>query len=243
MGNEAGRSLQEAEKLLARFKELPHPLPKSIKIHIESVSRRLLEHFRDTAECRYFNAFYHLSKEVFHAYAFRHIAKMGASLDPEEMSNRLYVLLFEKILAPGEKIPLDYLFPWCYRVIKNLVREEVRKFQKPRFQIIESIRDPASSPQIDHLIAKEQACQNQERLERILDVLYSEGAGLSRRDRRIMRMFYLEDRSIQEIAEEMNLTKANVGVILMRSRKRIARRLAWKTPPSREKEEEGGPKA
>ena len=59
----------------------------------------------------------------------------------------------------------------------------------------------------------------------IIEILCSEKAGLSPRDRKIMRYFYLEGRPIKEIGKEMDLTKAHIGVILMRTRNRIAREL------------------
>jgi RNA polymerase sigma factor (sigma-70 family) len=143
----------------------------------------------------------------------------------------MYILLFEKLLAPDGKVPLDYLFPWCYRVILNLAREEYRNWIKTRPLETEALDGHSSPSLLDQLIAKEQASLDQARIERILDILFSEESGLSQRDRRIMRCFYLEGLSMRKISEDTGLTKSHIGVILMRGRRRIARRLQMEGPP------------
>ncbi len=228
MVDEAARTLREAEGLLQQIKAAgPVPSPQ-LKIHVERTSRRLLLAFQKTAECRFFNVFYTLTKERFEAYALRHIHRYRSGIDPVEVANRLYILLFEKLLAPEGKIPLDYLFPWCYRVLLNMVREEARNAARAlplAGEIAEGLKTP--SP-LDQLIEEEGKAGRKLLFDRVLDILYSERSGLAERDRRIMRLFYLEGRSMREISAEMELTKSHVGVILMRSRRRIARMLSRK---------------
>jgi RNA polymerase sigma factor (sigma-70 family) len=226
MERDACKPLEEARQLLERLKDPDYELKKSQKLHLEEIASRLLAQFQKTADCRYFNTFHHLTKGVFFSYAFSHIRKFSQSIDAEDVVNRMYIILFEKLLAPRSDTPLDYLFPWCYRVIFNLVREEFRSLSKPLpFTVAE--KDSLSNSSILHdCIEKEERKAEKLKLDKVLEILYSERSGLSRRDRRIMRRFYLEGCPIQEIGEEMNLTKANVGVILMRTRRRIARMLS-----------------
>ena len=225
MGNEAVRALEEAEKLRDCTVHSAASPSGPVKIRLEQVSRRLLHHFKETAERRFFNAFFHLTNPLFQAYACRHLRKFGCAAEAEEVANRMYIILFEKLLAPGERIPMDYLFPWCYKVMANLVREEYRTSIRQRpLELNPAERSSSPSP-LDQLIEKEESEMDRIRLERVLDCLYSEASGLSRRDRGILRLFYLEGRSMRQISAETDLSKSHVGVILMRGRRRIARRL------------------
>ena len=91
----------------------------------------------------------------------------------------MYIILFEKLLAPNENVPLDYLFPWCYKVILNLVREESRKIARNK-RLIEELVESLSTPSLmEDLIEKEKEIVQQAKLEKVLDILYSDGAGLS----------------------------------------------------------------
>lgn len=195
---------------------------------LEEVARRLLEGFQKTADCRFFNLFYHLTQETFYAYSFSHTHKFSISVDPEEVLNRLYILLFEKLLSPSCNIPLDYLFPWCYKAALNLAREEARAYmQATRLAAKASLPPDAPSP-VEALLAKEEEQLEKQKIGQVVDLLFSKQVGISRRDRKIMRMYYLEGRPVHEISTKMKLARSHIGVILMRSRRRIARRLAWK---------------
>jgi RNA polymerase sigma factor (sigma-70 family) len=230
MGNEAVRTLEEAEKLLSG-PGITDTLPQGpLKLRLEHVSRRLLRHFKETAECRFFNAFYNLTNHLFTAYAWRRLEKFGCPIDPEDVANRMYILLFEKLLAPDDKVPMDYLFPWCYRVILNVAREEVRDWIKTRPMDTGALDQLVSPSLLDQLVEEEQASLDRSRFERVLELLYSEESGLSGRDRHVMRCFYLEGRSMREISADTGLTKSHIGVILMRGRRRIARRLKLEGP-------------
>jgi len=226
MADETARHLFEAEKLLPGYNAPDRASAKPLRIQIEKVSMDLLRHFRQTAECRYFTAFYNISVETFHFYSIRHLSKYSCPADPQEIANKMYMILFERLLAPGNDTPLDYLFPWCYKTMQNLVREEMRSLQKNKPLIYDISSSDSNHSQVDLLIAKENRSTDKKRLEQILQILYSKESGISKRDRRIMRLFYLEGRSMKQISTIMQLAKANVGVILMRARKRITKRFS-----------------
>lgn len=225
MNQEGILSLREADEMLRRLRQSGPLVPPPTKIQLEGVCTRLLRNYQDSADRRFFNAFYHLSHDLFFAYALRHVRRFNCSLDPEDVAHRMYILLFEKLLAPGETIPWDYFFPWCYRVILNIVREERRQQVRAQPLIEDAARDLSTPSLLEGLIAAEEEAVEKLRLERVLDLLYSGASGLLQRDREVMRLFYLEGRSIREISGKLGLTRGHVGVILMRSRKRIARRL------------------
>jgi RNA polymerase sigma factor (sigma-70 family) len=224
MANEPVPSSREGEALLARLTG-PISAIRAPDLDPEKISRRLLVHFQHTVEIRYFTAFYHFAKDLFLSYAQHLIRRFGCPLEARDVAHRLFILLFEKLLAPNEEVPLDYLFPWCYRVILNIVREESRHLKRSRPLDKEAEESLATPSLLDQLIDEEEASLESAKLERILDLLYSSESGLSRRDRSIMRRFYLEGISMKKIAMEMGLSKAHVGVIMMRARRRIARRL------------------
>lgn len=234
MGKEGGRLLEEARRLLENL----HGAPRSSKgvdpLHLEGMARRLLRRFRETADCAYFNAFYQLTNGMLHAYALRHTARTSVPIDPADIIHRLYILLFERLLAPDGRIPLDYLFPWCYRVVANLVRGEVRRGLRSRSLLRERPVEGEEPAAVNRVLEAEERTLNRERYRQVVETLYSERSGLSARDRIIMRRFYLEGRSLRAIGEELGLTKSHVGVILMRSRRRIARHLEASRIPGRE---------
>lgn len=226
MGKEETYLLKTAEELLSILNRQSGKPSEQMKIEVESLSRRLLHGYRQTMENHFFTAFYRLSLPFFHPYAEWLIRKYGYPIDAMDVLQRMYLLLYEKLGAPGGKVPLDYLFPWCYKVMRNLAREEMRELNRSMRLVEESTSLPVAPSSLDLLIRNESQYHAQVRLDKLHDLLHSPASGLRARDREIMRFFYYEGRSMREICTLTGLSKGHVGVILMRARKRVARLLA-----------------
>ena len=93
MGKEAACSLEEAKFLISRLKDPGSSKATPCKIELEGVSRRLLLRFNKTADTRCFNAFYGLTKEMFHSYAYHHIRRYNRCISPEDIVHKLYILI------------------------------------------------------------------------------------------------------------------------------------------------------
>jgi RNA polymerase sigma factor (sigma-70 family) len=226
MGKEATQLLVEAEELLSRLNRQGARPSDQLKLEVETISRRLLLRLQQTAQRHFFNAFYRLSLPLFHVYAGWIIRKYGYPIDAQDVLQRMYLLLYEKLLAPRGHVPLDYLFPWCYKVMRNVAREEVRELNRSTRLAEESTGIPAAPSSLELLIRTESESHARDRLEQVQDLLLSPASGLRARDREIMRFFYYEGRSMREISALTGLSMGHVGVILMRARKRMARLLA-----------------
>jgi len=221
MNPEADTRLASARRLLNRGHDsAATPLPLN---DLEDVARLLLERFQATGDNRFFNAFYRISAPLFAAYCRKVLSRFPGRIEALAVTNRLYTILFRKLIAPRRFKPIAYLFPWCYRVLLNLIREEHRKNPTYSNLPIEAalLRERAST--IDTVIRREENEQAARLSRRVLEILHNGKAGFSRRDRRIMCLFYLEKLSLREIADRTDLTASHVAVVLKRSRDKIAK--------------------
>ncbi len=220
MGLSFQERLDRARRLLLSSQEEDSP-PLCLD-NYEEVGRSLMRRFRMTAREEFFESFYLLTLPLFTAYCRKLIQELNTNIEPMDAVNRMYALLSRKVLAPREEALLGYLFPWCFKVVFNMTMEEKRKH--PRFtglpETLPSKRYGQSL--LDLLIKREDEAATQRLLDQILDILKHGATGLSARDREIVRLFYLEGLAIREIAERTGVSESNVGVILMRSREKIA---------------------
>jgi len=104
MGKDESQPKEEIRRLLEEC-WTPSESIEAEHLHPEVAARRLLAQFKETADCRYFNVFYQLTRGIFFAYALSHVRRYQAPLDAEEVLNRMYILLFEKLLHPTAKVP------------------------------------------------------------------------------------------------------------------------------------------
>ncbi len=228
MKQEVHSRLLEARDLLLDTREKGAP-PLRLDT-LEDLCHALLERFEDTGETRFFDSFYAITIHLFTAYTHKMLKKYGARVEPMTITNGLYALVFRKLTAPHENIPLDYLLPWCYRVIVNVTREEKRKIlPHAALSPADSTWDSPNS-QLDRMILVEEESHNARLLERVMEILCYGEEGLSDRDRNLMQRFYLENMSLKEIAAATGLKKSNVGVILKRAREKIARIIRIEKP-------------
>lgn len=237
MGKKINAALQRAKDLLHEIEEYDSSMhgfsapsnaaKKVADLSLEEVARRLLEEFQKSEDRRFFNLFYSLTQKIFYAYSYSHTSRFNNSLDPEEILNRLYILVFEKLLSATGSLPLDYLFPWCFKAMQNLASEEARALAKAKRLATKADPPPDQPSPMELLLDKEKRQIEKQKTHQILELLFSTQTGLSRRDRKIMRMYYLEGRTMREIGRVNQLATSHISVILMRARKRIARRMAW----------------
>lgn len=220
MGIHFEERLKRARTLLLSSQREDSP-PLSLDTY-EDVGRCLMEQFRKTAREEFFETFYMLTIPLFTAYCRKIIQEMNTTIEPMDAINRMYALLARKALAPREGEILGYLFPWCFKVVFNMTMEEKRKHH-PFTGLPETLPSKRHGQSLlDLLVRREDEAATQRLLEQILDIVKTGAAGLSSRDREIVRLFYLEGLTIRKIAERTGLTESNIGVILMRSREKIA---------------------
>ncbi len=198
----------------------------------QDVCKTLLHHYQKTGKSDFFDHFYRLTVPLFSAYCGRVIYSIRANVEAQIVTNRMYALLFMKLTTPKERFPMKYLFPWCYRVIANFSREEKRRTQRRPGLHDNLMSREACHSMVEKLIRKEEEEEEEMRLQRILEILHAGEVGISARDREIMRLFYLEEHSLREIAEITGLTKSNIGVVLKRGREKIAKIIGSKKPPA-----------
>jgi RNA polymerase sigma factor (sigma-70 family) len=221
MKTEVHSRLVEARDLLLECRKTGAP-PLRLDT-LEDLCRALLEQFEETGKTRFFELFYAITRHLFTAYTHKMLKKYGARVEPMTITNGLYAIIFRKLTAPHEKIPLDYLLPWCYRVIVNVTREEKRKILHHATLSRTDSAENSPNSQLDRMILVEEESHNARLLERVMEILCYGEKGLSDRDRNIMQLFYLEDMPLKEIAATTGLTQSNVGVILKRARAKIAK--------------------
>jgi len=223
MAVETVQKLIEAQKLLSGVNTEEVHTCNSLRTQVERMSFRLLKKYKETADSRYFTAFYSISNQTLNTHAYKQCSKYSFPADPHELVNKLYIILYEKLLAPEGNIPLSRLFPWCFTTLLNLAREEFRIYKKLKPLTHETIQAAATPPLLDTIIENEKGINDLEKLNKVFHILKTGKSGLSIRDRDIMLMYYEENCSIERVSEKFGLSKSHIWVILSRSRNRISK--------------------
>lgn len=151
---------------------------------------------------KYKNSAFNLSRSIVHS-----------DLDAEEAAQDAFVQAYRNL----SKFKGTATFStWFYRIVVN---ESLKKIKKKKLQYIpideitidDTIPDLRTEP-VEHLHEEEQ----KEMINAILEKLKETEALL-------LKLYYLEDKRIEEISEITGLTQPNCKVILFRARKSFAR--------------------
>lgn len=225
MAVETVQKLKEALTLLSESSQVEVLTRQSLRSQVERVSIRLLKEYQATADNRYFTVFYSLSKQVLLSHARKQCLKFSFPVDPQDLVDKLYMLLYEKLLAPDGRIPLNRLFPWCFKTLLNLAREEFRVHIRLKPLTPGALQTAATPPLLDTLIKNEKEITDVKKMDQVYQILMSGQAGLSGRDRDIMLMYYWKRWPINKISEKTGLSKSHLWVILSRSKNRISKHI------------------
>jgi len=131
--------------------------------------------------------------------------------DAEELTQDTFIKAFRKL----DTYKGDCNFStWLYRIAYNTAISATRK-KKWTFPVLdENIINNIPDDAVDEFLNKEDDEMVLKKLEQALDVLNVE-------DRALITLYYMEEKSINEVASILQLTPENVKVKLFRVRKKI----------------------
>ena len=131
--------------------------------------------------------------------------------DAEELTQDAFVKAYSKI----NTFKGDCLFStWLYRIAYNTAISATRKKKIIFPTIDESMLNKVADEAVDFLLDQDENEVVMQKLEQALDCLNIE-------DKSLLKLFYNEEKSINELAELLQLSVANVKVKMHRARKKL----------------------
>lgn len=131
--------------------------------------------------------------------------------DAEELTQDAFVKAFKKL----DTFKLDCTFStWLYRIAYNTAISATRKKNVSFPALDEKIFNTISEESVDELLNREDDEEMMQKLDKAIDRLDME-------DKTLITLYYMEEKSINEVAFILQLTPENVKVRLFRVRKKL----------------------
>lgn len=131
--------------------------------------------------------------------------------DAEELSQDIFLKVFKNL--SGFKGDSSFS-TWLYRIAYNTAVSFVRKKKQEFLAIEESLLDNVTEADLEEMYGREDAEERYRNLEHALELLHPEEKG-------IILLFYMRDKTIEEIAGISGLSVVNVKTKLHRIRKKL----------------------
>lgn len=137
---------------------------------------------------------------------------VGCAEDAEEVTQDVFIKAFNALHGYNHKSSFS---TWLYRIAYNTAISKVRKKHEP----ITDIDDHKMA--LYSMQANDNEIDNKITLEADIEKLAWALEQLPPQDRGLITMFYIEDRSISELAEITSLSESNIKVKLHRTRHKL----------------------
>ena len=132
--------------------------------------------------------------------------------DAEELAQDVFVKMHQKLKDFRAEARLA---TWLYRVVYNLAISRLRRKKKVVFAVdSEPLLDLAQEHQVHRDVMQLETAEREYYLKLALEQLSAD-------DRWMVMLFYWEGKSVEEIAETMQLGVSNVKVRMMRARQKL----------------------
>lgn len=130
--------------------------------------------------------------------------------DKEEIITDTFFILWKR---SNEEYEIKLLKPYLAGIAKNLTKQKLRKKQK--------IVDISQYENNEEYSYTETYIEERKDIDKLLRKINK----LKERDKQIIKMYYYLEKSIKDIAKELNMTETNVKTKLHRIRKKIRREM------------------
>jgi RNA polymerase sigma factor (sigma-70 family) len=174
----------------------------------------LIAHFQENGDNRYvgelFNRYTHLVFGVCLKYL----------KDPDESQDAV-MLIFEKLLTDLKRFEIQNFPPWLHRLTQNyclMMLRQKEKHLKDSQNLEKNVYDNVETPQIEHLFEENLPEEPLNNVEAAL-------ANLKDEQRTCLMLFYMEQKSYQEIAEQTRLSLKEVKSHIQNGRRNIKKQL------------------
>jgi RNA polymerase sigma-70 factor, ECF subfamily len=246
--------------LLARAAELPGEprivLPDAADLqrddHVDELAGQLLHRFRETGDAAAFELLVRLTESRLQALALRLARELRPGVEPEDLVAAFFARLFTD-LRRGRPHVLNFL--GLARIsLRNDALNQLRRRKRAeaRQRAWHDLRAGESEPDPIRLAADREQAQRMRRLGAlVLSVVARRFAQLPERDRLVLQAREIEGLSYEDIAVTFGVPRGQVGMVILRARKRLTARLRdtlgghgkGKGKGKGEGEDEAGPQA
>ena len=140
------------------------------------------------------------------------IRMLGSREEAEEVSQDVFIKVYKSLSNfKGD----SKLSTWIYRIAYNSCLDRIKKNKKKRIYSELDQVDQIAYAEIDTALDNMMRAERSRLIEQCLLQLSTEDAG-------VLTLFYLEEKSLQEMEETTNLPVNTLKVRLFRARKRLA---------------------
>lgn len=136
---------------------------------------------------------------------------VGCPEDAEELLQDVFLKAFRHLSSYKGDCRFS---TWIYRIAYNAAISATRKRKRELLYIEENTINTVSDEAADSVLASVESEEQLERLNRAIDQLSGE-------EKALITLFYYEEKSMEETAEVLKISVANVKVRLHRTRKKI----------------------
>lgn len=152
----------------------------------------------------------------------------------QQMSKDLTIEIMTKVFVSIDKYEVNYTFnSWVWRIVKNYVIDYVRnrEINPININLNVAIMNHDYSEESTNIITPsqlasdinnpEQECYSKELIDRRSELVQSLLSKMSDRDRKLVTMYYFENKSYEEIAEALDLKLNSMRVYLKRAKETL----------------------
>jgi len=143
--------------------------------------------------------------------------------DDDDATQEIFMKVFTKI--DQYRIDQGLFDHWVARVAVNHCLDRLRSLRSQRVLTYAEL-DVEEASFVNHLLTQETSTPETARAEETLAVLEKLLSGLNERERIVIRLLDLEQRSVREVAELTGWGDSKVKVTAMRARRHLGERLA-----------------
>jgi RNA polymerase sigma-70 factor (ECF subfamily) len=224
----------QAQGLLARIAALPGEpriaLPAQPDLrrdeHVDRLAGQLLQRFRDTDDPQAFDLLVRLTQPRLTALARRAVRELRPGAEAEDLVAGLYARLFTELRR--DRPPVRNFLGLAHTALRNDALNQLRRQRRAeaRGRAWQQLRAGECEPDpIAVADDREQAAHQQRLASLVLLVVADRFSGLPERDRLILQAREVDGLTYNQIAVTFGVPRGQVGMLVLRARKRLAARL------------------
>jgi len=225
---------REDAQLLARIAalpgepriELPHGVDLGRDDHVDALAGQLLRRFRQADDAQAFELLVRMTEPRLQRIACRIGRELRPGVEPEDLVATLYARLFTD-LRRDRPLVRNFL-GLSYTALRNDALNQLRRSKRAeaRQRTWHALRAGEAEPDPIHLADDREQSARLSRLgSLVLALVAGRFAQLPERDRLVLEAREIEGRSYENIAVTFGLPRGQVGMVILRARKRLEARL------------------
>ncbi len=200
-----------------------------LEAHLDAVSTRLMEVYRDTADSNAFGLLYELNSRPFFITILGRLRRSHYRLDANDVLQEVFINIYRYPFKFKADKPQAFR-NWAGMIIRNTILRFLKaasrenRFEFSMEDLLEPADENALSPQ-DRLIRGESAEACNQAWLLYLQLYLEEYNKLNDREREALYLVEVEGFSYKEVSAEMGIKVENLKMVIFRARKKIIRNM------------------